>query len=178
MYTGIVMSLLCFKKKLVKTLFHDENIRFHLTIMLYKSLKLYRMCIPEIKMHAWWTFANANPRHGAACRTLMRLLCQEKYFDGYPYKSDNSLCKHCSVYEQEGVSHILFSCEHFEETRIKNWNHILQIVPHAMKNDLLNMNRINKTHFILSAMFSVYVKEWNDIYIALCQFVNNMYGHN
>ena len=150
-----------------------ENSRFVITCQLYKSLNLFRQCVPKIAMWPWWNFANANPEFTYKVRIIYRLLVARSCLnsDTASFSGSSPNCNACDNNEVESVDHMLFVCHAFDNVRDHKWNIIENAIPRGMRIELSKMTNKVKTEFLLAGMRVNFTPEWMNIYKAMCDFI-------
>ena len=119
-------------------------------------------------MHAWWKYVNAFPNRRKKVSGVMAALM------GVQPKSlqcnlNSKICKFCGV--QESTEHILFECAR-SEIREELWDKLVKEMPVALKEECQSNDR---TSLILSCFNNTYIREWQDIYHGIVDFVHGIF---
>ena len=74
------------------------------------------------------------------------------------------------------MAHILFECTSGDVMRDLMWTKVVQACPGQLAGELNKMNSMCKTKFVLNALYCDYVVEWQELYIAICEFAFKVYS--
>ena len=88
----------------------------------------------------------------------------------------NRVCRLCFSYNAITSTHVLFECSSLTTARDSTWHNVLNNMPDAMAQHVGACDDENKLVFILSGLMNNYIPEWNDIYLGIVYFVNEMYS--
>jgi hypothetical protein len=175
--SGHCMPMLEFKGKVTNLITEVENERFKITCVMYKKIMLFSQCISNINMWSWWHFSHNTPEFANKIRVMCCLLVSQTCLNSvvHHYRKSSPNCHLCTEHVNESVDHLLFDCKHFTNIRKQLWHDACVVLPPAMVYGFDKMSSVEKTVFMLSGMNCDYISEWNDIYIAIANFIYGMY---
>ena len=145
------------------------------TRMLNDKLLLYTEIVPSVKMHTWWTVTQKLPHIFKHVSCVMAIIMGGQP-SGMQRNFNSRTCQLCFCNNRDDLFHILFRCNELETPRIRLLSKLSNAMPFAMATEFNNMNVNDKTMFILSPLKSLYVAEWNNIYVAIAIFVKEIYA--
>ena len=70
---------------------------------------------------------------------------------------------------------MLFECPELVSTRNVAWRSVTQCLPNTMSQYINMCSNQQKCEFVLSRLNGTYVHEWDEIYLKIVWFVNEMY---
>ena len=130
---------------------------------LYKSMSLITVEYKSVHSTLGWIhFMHDSVLYTRQCRCIIRLLLNV-------HRLGRSICQLCTQFRSNTVHHILFECNCCDLIRGQLWQNVLHACPDRLKLELIKMDKISCTKFILNAMNCKYVNKWRPIYITLCQ---------
>jgi hypothetical protein len=181
--TGVYIPIMQFKSLIKSKISQTENNRFAISCMLYKTLGLFRQCIPQIEWWTWWTFAYKRPDKVQCCRIIARLMYGESCLRDHTYKFkgiESKMCIICDMFEPQTVGHMLFECTNTKllQERRRWFTAMQNVFPQALYNEINLMGKDEKTAFILAGMRIKYIEEWEEIYVCLADHIYAMYKAN
>ena len=155
-------------KNFMKPLVHERYIKnWKATCMLYKSLKYLNISLDHPVMSTWWQYVRHHPDMFYKVQRLIQLLLNKD-------RRFHERCENCGSYEYVSLEHVLFECPAKTEIRNCLWSEIKMHCPTALAKDIEEMNSLEKCRFICNGLNSRYIKEWDDLYTSLVQFVWKM----
>ena len=80
------------------------------------------------------------------------------------------------MFENNSIKHILFLCEINKEVRKDKCDKILENSPEGLKRVLCKMIESDRVFFLLNAMNCYYVKEWENTYHYILEFIYYVYN--
>ena len=119
-----------------------------------------------IKMSCWWIYVQQFPYEMKKCVTIMKLMLGVHKLNCVLYKHKtcsipSSLCNLCTSYEEETVSHLLFRCSYFQQTRKMLRKDVEEMCPSQILLGTINsMNDKNSCLFLMTGLNNSYVCEW------------------
>ena len=106
----------------------------------------------------------------------MRLMCGQHCLSSNPGQSPNTrMCGLCDRFDVESVSHFMFICTHFAETRNTLWAPVVESMPLSMSQHVRSLNVNDKVQFLLSGFRVNFTPEWLDVYESVAMFVLQLY---
>ena len=172
------ISILQFKNTVRKRILSYETNCFKATMIMYKHLHIFKVCVKSIKEWVWWTFCNReHVRLQRKARTLACLLLGESclLMDSNKMNKTGIICNLCDSGQPEDLAHLLFLCDHFKDLRHSLWRTVQTNAPEAMFNDINVMTPSQRTHFLMSGLGREFVPEWDDLYESVLDFIVSMY---
>ena len=178
MNTGYVMPIQEFKRLVHNLVINNELKRYKISCHLYSSLKLFKNCIPNIKMWPWWLFCLKNPKATRNVRTLLRIMCgrSELRSDKIKFGAISNVCYKCDLNVMDSITHVVFECPESEIMRQNLMREVAEVAPPLLNNHFQMMPNYNKTLFLLSGLNDAYVCEWDLMYHAMLNLVIVMYN--
>jgi len=151
-----------------------EQARFESTVLLYRSLRLFRLCFPHIGLSVWWRVSHCRPTLSQATRSVVNLVCK-MYIRHDQAANISGRCSLCDDFAADDVPHLLFICSHFNGLRSPLWDDVIHSMPEPMARYVSSMRVEEKTVFILSGLNAPFTKEWMDVYSAAVTFAHRLY---
>ena len=136
--------------------------------MMNANLDIYIKSVVDLKMHAWWSFVNVFPNKRKHVSAVLAVLMgvQPKELQ---CNLNSNKCKLCGDYESS--EHTLFECPNSHK-RHELWNRVNIVMPIALKEECQGSIR---TELILSCLKNTYIKEWDEVYHRILDFVYGMF---
>ena len=157
-----------------KIVWRHETIKWKASCLMYNELTLYQDSVFEIKMHAWWMFVKARPDAFKKVSSVMALI-QGSQPIGLQCNFGKGRCKICHTLLRDDPVHVLFRCPTLSEVRQTQVQLILNEMPYALRREITNMNDVQKTYLLLSALRCEYVPEWEPLYLRIADWVYHIY---
>ena len=166
-------------KQLVKNTVRDrETTRWQMTTMMYSKLYIFMDAVLDIEMCVWWRVARAAPVLLHQCKLLVRVLVGEHGLGSNTgrFSGQGKQCVLCDGHYTETVEHFLFlcSCEAMHQPRVALWTELEDVMPPAMRADVMKMTLRARAAFLLSGCHS-WVPEWVNLYAKILKYVHRLY---
>ena len=172
--SGQYMVINSWKKLVLERIRNAESVRFEANIILYRKLTLLKLCIDSLHVWPWWVHLQNCHRDVRYCRTMIRLMVGEHDLQTNG-RHDTRVCQRCDQYVPEDVPHMLFVCPSLHDDREMMWRGIRKVAPVAIMQEMFNMLPCQLCAFWFSGFHCTYVKEWSEMYSAICYSVQLMY---
>ena len=154
-------------KNMIKLIVTETYVKsWQATKYLFTSLKLLKN--DPTCLSPWWKYASHNVAKVKRCKLIIQLLLGKE-------RHQHRLCQYCDVCTRSSIPHILFECRHLSKLRDDLWITFEEVcLPKLI--DVINvMSNEEKTIFILNALNTNYVPEWDEIYDNLSLFIYSLY---
>ena len=171
---GEKLSFDAMKKRTKEIIWNAEVVKWKASCLLYDQLCDYNALLSEIKNIAWWSYVRSHPRRmrQACCVVSLFLGAQPK---GLAINFGRQRCEICTSFADDNPVHVLLHCTSLNDVRDRHLCIVQSHMPEAMLNDFVRMDSRLKCRFLLSGLNNVYVSEWDDIYLAITEYVWQMY---
>ena len=160
-----------------KVIWNFETNRWKSSCMLYRELKLYMDGVMAIRMNVWWLLAKKRPHLTGKISSVIAVLmsCQPKSLQ---CNHGHKLCRLCQITVVENPVHTLFHCNRLGTVRTPLLENIIKDMPAPMADCVLKMNDADKFIFFISGLkCELFIDEWEQILIQICNFVHEIYVH-
>ena len=179
--TGEYMPDTQWKRLCKERVWQREQKQWKVNSALFVKLSEIRQMIDCKNVLSWWQYAQHNTEDMNKCKLILKLFlgvhnlkCNAVKYTG---ENQSQLCTNCSDYKYETIEHVLFECEGNSVLRGHLWNNILESCPSAsMVYEMTSMSTKARCSFLLSGLNNSYVKEWNNLFKAIVQFITAMYN--
>ena len=96
---------------------------------------------------------------------------------GLQHNHEGKSCEICYMNEVDVPHHVLFRCTNRSLSRIRLifWKNLIDMMPEAMKSNVLPMSDFRRCTFILSGLGGNFVPEWMHLYSQIALLVSKMY---
>ena len=153
--------------------------KWNITNILFKMMSMLSVTLPNIKLLAWWQYAQVNPVDVKRCRTIVKLLfdCHGLKSCLYKYKNDsvdNPYCDFCNNRLIEDPQHILFQCPENYEMRRTLWLNVKDSCPDALYQDIMSMTITDRVTFLFSGLGG-WMTEWQPLFKTCLQYIHLLY---
>ena len=152
---------------------HDYY-EWRVSCSMYQNLSFYSDMVHSVNMHTWWVVARKLPHIFKQISCLMAIVMGGQP-RGLQRNFDKSKCKLCSANCKEDPQHIIFNCNELQEVRNTKLLEMYSVMPKSMVNNMLDMTVSQQAMFILSPLRSLYIPEWNDIYVSIASLIFEIY---
>ena len=161
------------KREIKKRIKERETNCWKATCLMYDRLKIYRVTIVSISMHAWYIFSNQYPQMCKKVSAVIAIACgtQPKGM----YCTTTNTCVLCTRRAPDSPEHILFWCEVLSQIRDNHMQRIISEMPRALQLSFESMPPSEKVVFLISGFRCEYTREWSQIYKECANFVFSMY---
>jgi hypothetical protein len=178
--SGVIMSLLEFKRYAKYVVNEHETQCFKATCIMHPTLQLFTECICSLEVWKWWSICSLCPELTYKVKVIARILFQQTCFAGSTYRfirNATKSCQMCDTYTEESAEHVLFECRNNAyELRRDDFNVKLRNnAPAALWLELNAMAPRDKLTYILSCLNSSLVPEWIPTYVICVNFLYDMY---
>ena len=85
------------------------------------------------------------------------------------------VCRLCYGNKRDNALHLFYECPQLLSTRGSAWLEVINSMPDAMSEHIRGRTVHDKFFFILSGLKGGYIREWQDIYKRIADFVYSMY---
>ena len=133
----------------------------------------------NIKLWPWWMFSHKNPvftyKVKVMCQILVSQHCLQSVTCHFTNPASSPACQMCDTNTPETADHMLFVCPKLSDIRKTLWDRVQLSVPPAMQAEMGSMSPYQKLSFLLSGLRCPYVKEWDEIYKNVANFIYDLY---
>ena len=168
---GTYSNIKIFIKRLVHT---HEHERWRATCILYPELLIYLKSVKHIQVFAWIKHLKGQPQLSNMVGDVLAIL-----MGGQPKRLqrnfEHSICQLCHSNSRDDATHILFECCALADVRQTLWQEVTNHMTPNMINDMMRMQPVDKTQYIISCFNNSYVAEWSVLYTKSLYFVSNIY---
>ena len=164
----------CMKAYLKNMIWQNETESWVATKFLYPELDLYYSVIDKISINVWWRFTAFHPGcvKRVSCVMAVMMGTQPQSFQ---CNFDCNVCRLCCGNKRDNALHVLYECPQLLSTRGSAWLEVINSMPDTMAEHIRGRSDHEKFSFILSGLKGGYIREWQDIYKKIADFVYSMY---
>ena len=169
-----IEELDCMKAYLKNMIWQNETESWVATKFLYPELELYYSVIDKISINVWWRFTAFHPDYvkRVSCVLAVMMGTEPQCFQ---CNLNCKVCRLCCGNRRDNALHVLYECPQLLSTRGSAWLDVINSMPDAMAEHTRGRTDHDKLIFILSGLKGGYIREWQEIYKRIADFVYSMY---
>ncbi len=150
--------------------------RWCMTRIMYPRLGLFNEIVQNIEVCLWWSVCRQNFRYIRQCKTIVLLITGESKLNSHRgiYANGTRVCALCDC-GAETVNHVMSDCDSLKGYRVHQWDLTVPHLPSGMVHSINEMVPHERTLFMCSGFRSPYIREWQEAYEAVANFMSSVY---